>query len=338
MENPSRRNVLKGAVALAAAGALSGLTGKTPASASVTGKVARSGDKLMLNGSPFRIMGLSMWPMAIRTWCEPPNFDGRLNGQLNTVLSNIRTTAPHVNAIRVWFYQQFALHNGVRDWSGIDSVLNIAANHGFRVIADFEDSWSYERTGSQSPELGSSWYNGGYKSTVLAKEKEPYRRWVKQVVTRYANDPRVLMWELVSEPNGIIQSFASDMSTMIKGIDPMTPICCGEAGGLPLPILSLPNIDIASYHYYSVYGQTNYQATANNAASAGKPWYMAEYGIPTSAGTANRANTIQNFLPTMLSTGPCAGFMYWQYAERGGDQFDITSASDPALPVIDNFA
>jgi hypothetical protein len=256
MAEVSRTSVLKGAAvgAVAAGGAGAFLSGRVAraASAAPANKVTRSGTQLLLNGQPYRMVGLDMWPMAIASWCQPPNYDGRNVSQISQVLADIRQTAPNVNAIKVWFYQQFALHSGSRDWSSFDAVLAAADAAGFKVIANLEDSWSYERTGSQSPEVGSAWYNGGYQNSVLSKEGIPYRQWVQECVTRYANDPRILMWELVAEPNGITLSFVQDVSALVKGIDPDTLICCGEVGPLSSSIYALSTVDIASHRTHVV--------------------------------------------------------------------------------------
>ncbi len=341
MAEVSRRSVLKGVAvgAVAAGGAggfLSGSVARAARPALPANKVTRNGTQLLLNGQPYRMVGLDMWPMAIASWCRPSNYDGRNVSQISQVLADIRQTAPNVNAIKVWFYQQFALHNGSRDWSSFDAVLAAADATGFKVIANLEDSWSYERTGSQRPEVGSAWYNGGYQNSVLTKEVIPYRQWVQACVTRYANDPRILMWELVAEPNGITLSFAQDVSALVKSIDPYTPICCGEVGPLSSSIYALSTVDVASYHYYTAYGQTNWEAVQRAAAAAGKPWFMGEYGISSSTNHSTRAATLQADMTAAFRYANTAGFMYWQYAETGGDQFNCTKG-DPVLPVLDQF-
>jgi mannan endo-1,4-beta-mannosidase len=340
MAQVSRRSVLKvAAVGAIAAGGAGGFLSRRVAAAAgpaPADKVTRSGTQLLLNGQPYRLVGLDMWPMAVASWCQPANYDGRNVSQISQVLADIRQTAPNVNAIKVWFYQQFALHNGSRDWSSFDAVLAAADTAGFKVIANLEDSWSYERTGSQMPEVSATWYDGGYQNSVLTDEVIPYRQWVQECATRYANDPRILMWELVAEPNGVTLGFIQDVSALVKGIDPYTPICCGEVGPLSSAIYALSTVDVASYHYYTAYGQTNWKAVQLAAAAAGKPWFMGEYGINSSTDHSTRASTLQADMTAVFQHANTAGFMYWQYAETGGDQFNCTKG-DPLLPVLDQF-
>jgi hypothetical protein len=340
MSEISRRQVLTGAALAAGFAAVGGVYLKSAEArtgvSGPAGKVVRSGTGLFLDGQPYRMVGFGIWPGAVSTWCRPPNYDGRDVTKLAGYLANIRKTAPHVNTLRVWFFQQFALNGTTRDWSGFDACLSKAAAAGFKVIACLEDNWSYERTKSHEPALSSSWFNGGYKNTVLTKESVPYRQYVQEIVTRYAGDPRIAVWELGNEMNGITQSFVADVSALIKSIDPHTLVGCGEVGSLGTGIYGLPTVDLASYHYYTEYSQTNWQAVQSAAQAAGKPWIMGEYGIAYSGGLSQRAATIQTFLPKVFASANSAGLIYWQYAEQGGDIFNCGDG-DPMLRVLDSY-
>jgi hypothetical protein len=337
MPEVSRRSILKGAaVAAVAAGGVGGLlSARVARAAGPANKVTRNGAQLLLNGQPYRMVGFGMWPMAMSSWCHPPNYDGRSVVNLAQYLADIRKTAPHVNSIRVWFFQQFALNSGNWDYSGFDACLAAADAAGFKVIPCLEDNWSYERTGSQLPALDTTWFNGGYKSTVLAKEKVPYRQYVQQVVSRYAGDPRISVWELVAEGNAMTFSFAQDVAGLVKSIDPAGLVSCGEVGPLSSSIYDLPSVDLASYHYYADYGQTGWQNVQQAAANAGKPWYLGEYGVSTTGTT--RSTSVSGLLSNVFAAPNSAGVLYWQYSEGGGDQFNV-GAGDPVLPVLDRYA
>lgn len=335
MAEVSRRSVLKGAAvgAVAVGAGAAGFMSRRAAVAAPANKVTRKGTQLLLNGQPYRMVGFGMWPMAVTSWCRPPNYDGRSVVDLPKYLADIRKTAPRVNSIRVWFVQQFALNNGSWDYSGFDACLAAADAAGFKVIACLEDNWSYERTKSHLPALDTTWFNSGYKSSVLTKEKVPYRQYVQQVVKRYAGDPRISMWELVNEGNAMTTSFAQDVSGLIKGIDASALVGTGGVG-TSSSILALPTIDAGSYHYYSDYGQTGWQSVQRAAAAAGKPWYLGEYGV-SSTGTT-RANAVSSLLSSVFAAPNSAGVLYWQYAESGGDQFKV-GAGDPVLPVLNKY-
>lgn len=291
------------------------------------------GKGLQLNGSPYRMVGFNIWQATVNTWNAPLNGAVAVNAgtTLQTWLAGIRATAPHVNVIRTWFFQQFAINAGARDWSAFDKVLSVCNAAGFKVIACLEDNWAYERQGSQQPALSSSWFSGGYSTTVLPHELKTYRAWVAEVVARYAGDPRIAVWELVNEGNAMTQGFASDVSGLIKSLDSLTPIGCGGVGG---GFPGLATIDLVSYHYYADYGQTGWQSTQQAAAAAGKPWYIGECGFDPSG---SRPQEFQSLMSSVFSTANSSGFVAWQFANQGGDGFNI-GTGDAALPVLDSFA
>ncbi len=327
----TRRQVLAGAAAV-------GLVPVITSRSATSGKVSRSGTKLLLNGHQHRMIGFNMWPAAVNTWNRPANGAVALNAgnTLATWLAHIRQSAPRVNTIRCWFFQQFALRNGVRDWSAFDKVLAVCASRGFKVIPSLEDSWDYERNRTHDPALSSSWFQGGYRTTVLQHEKISYRAWVREVVNRYKGDPRIAMWELCNEPNAITYGFVRDVSGLIKSIDPATLVGCGEVGPLSSSIYALPTVDLASYHYYSVYHQNGYAQCAAAAYAHGKPTLIGEIGIPSSTGLSARASQLKSLMASMFSTKAIVGFLYWQYAESGGDQFNMTSG-DPGLAIMNSY-
>jgi hypothetical protein len=106
--------------------------------------------------------------------------------------------------------------------------------------------------------------------------------------------------------------------------------CGGVGGGFP----GLATIDVVSYHYYTNYGQTGWQSTQQAAAAAGKPWYIGECGFSPSS---SRPQEFQSLLSSVFNASNSAGFVAWQFANQGGDGFDI-GTGDPALPVLNSFA
>jgi len=343
MPEITRRGLFKAGIGTAAGVAALSLGAQLRAVASTTpsNKVIRSGTELLLNGKSHRMVGFDLWPAAINSgWNRPPNFEYALNygHRLERWLRQIHATAPDLNTVRVWLFQQFASKDRARDWSAIEKVLRVCNSEGFKVIATLEDGWGYEGTGSKD----AAWFRSGYKSAVLSPyETVPYREWVRQIVTEYAGDPRIAVWELVNELDLLVSAsdltgFISDVSGLIKGIDSHTPVGTGEAGTLTSTQYKIATLDLASYHYYSKYGATNFQGTASLARAAGLPTYIGEMGIPASVGLSARADTVSKLLPTVFDTKGMAGFVMWQYAESGGDEFNV-AAGDPVLPVLNKY-
>src|SRR5262249_49607652 len=139
------------------------------------------------------------------------------------------------------FFQDMATTNGARSWSRFDSTLATAAAHGYRVIATLANQWSDCDQGYGYKT--SSWYQSGYTSKDPAGT-ESYREYVRDVVTRYANNPTILMWQLINEAEAktsqsgscpsnaasILQTWASDVSGLIKAIDANHLVSIGTTG------------------------------------------------------------------------------------------------------------
>lgn len=314
-------------------------------------KVTRSGTKLMLNGSEFRPIGVDMWSAASPTWYTPAVGNDVSLAGFDSALVGLLSSAPHVNAIRIFITSQNTWNSGSRDWSAVDSCLTIANNHGCRVVFTLEDYWDYERLGSQGSGLAdqgpAAFYGGGWRITNLHGYHETYQQWVTAAVTRYAGDSRILMWELMNEPQVTSYApasvqWATDASALIKSIDSVTPVCSGNQGSSATnaTIAALANIDIITYHYYSDVGQTDYATAESQANTNGKPWFLGEYGVLRSLGLPTRASQVTTDLTTFFATSAprCSGLLYWSYAPPNlGDQYAIQSSSDPALANIDAF-
>ena len=302
-----------------------------------TQKVIRSGAHLTLGGNPFRAIGYDMFSVATPSWWTPACGTNGVEADFDGYLTSLKAVSPHLNAVRIFIISQDSLHNGVRDWSAIDACLATAAAHGVRIFWTLEDFWDYERSGSQGTGLNgnpSAFFNGGWKTTALPATGETYQSWVTAAVSRYHDNPSVLAWEMMNEPSGMPVQFASDVSALIRKYDTTTPICSGGQGSQETAIAALANIDFLVYHYYTIYNQTDYASTANQALVAGKPWIMSEYGV-TSAGQT-RANQVHTDLTAFFNT-TCSGLLYWAWAAVGGYNLTIGSTSDPSVAVIDSF-
>src|SRR5881394_453461 len=130
-----------------------------------------------------------------------------------------------------------------------DRTLATARAHGYKVVATLADQWG-DCGVSNVAGYGykdKNWYVSGYTQPD-ASVPVSYRDWVQEVVSRYKDDPTILAWQLVNEPevlnqNGgdcgavpestaetILASFASDVSGLVKSIDPNHLVSLGTIG------------------------------------------------------------------------------------------------------------
>jgi endo-1,4-beta-mannosidase len=347
-----------------------------------SGFVARSGQQLLLNGLPFRFVGFNLWRANVTSWNQPPSTGYDLNDgtTLDTTLKDIKATGPKLNVFRAWFMQQFALHNGAHtgayDWSAFDKTLQVAQANGFKVIAVLDDQWSYETDGTDSGSgwLPSTWYQTGYKTGPFTSyEYYSYRQFVQDVVSRYKNNPAILAWEMVNEPEvassdgvcvsnseSIMASFVHDIGGLIKSIDPNHLVSLGASGngmcgtieGDYQTVMSDPSIDLCSFHDY--YGPTN--ITANNTwnglnvriqqcGALNKPVYVGEMGIHSGATPCNgdltcRASYLGQKLAAAFAMPGVVGYLPWQFDDRGsgynGDDYNY-GPGDPGIATLSSY-
>ena len=188
-----------------------------------------------------------------------------------------------------------------------------------------------------------------------------YRDFVAQIVARYRDDPTILAWQPVNEPevcgtNGaeVLRSFTSDITSLIKRIDPNHLVSlgaigsgqCGTAGDDYRALHALPDVDWCELHDYS--GPSGYSLPGdafNGAAlrfdqcsSLGKPVVVGESGIrldEVPGGTlAARAEAFARKMDTFRAAG-AAGMLLWDWADNPelGDDYEI-GPGDPTLAVI----
>lgn len=318
------------------------------------------GTTLIRDGHPWHFVGLNVYNANSRDncWYTMTGTGG--------LARSIRLSGSGV--IRASFTQPLATTAGGRDWSAFDETLAVARANGARVIANLADQW-----GNCDPDFkDTAWYRSGYRDARSGGLPSTYRDWVREVVARYGNDPTVLAWQLVNEPEvqaapdatscpadaaGLLQGFTSDVAGMIKGIDPNHLVsvgvtgtdACGSRGGEYAALHAIPSVDLCEYHDYGQAtvsvpdGDGHPLATRlRECAVLGKPLVVGELGIQPAelgagAGTADRAATIAAKLVGERAAG-VAGTVLWDWADptlKGAalDGYEI-GPGDPVLPVI----
>jgi hypothetical protein len=335
-----------------------GLTGS--AESAPTGFVTRVGTQLYLNGQPYRFVGLNFFQANMTTaisncssWAANSDLDNQL-----------KYMGPGHNVLRAWFFQDMATTNGKRDWSAFDHTLAVAAAHGMKVIATLGDQWNY----CEGPYKDESWYTGGYKTTVLPGDVVPYHQWVQEAVTRYANNPTIALWELLNEPQitknasssscpvdaeAVMQSWASDVSSLIKSLDPNHLVSLGTGGNGNCGLLeqdyatvySMPTLDVCTFHDY--WGATvaldtdpnnGIQLRIDECDALGKPIYAGESGIRVQdvSSLQERAADFAAKLSAQVSAG-AAGFVAWNWFRVSDVDYRI-GPGDPTLSTLSTAA
>lgn len=328
--------------------------------------VVRSGTHLLLDGKQFVFTGLNIYNANSRDNCWYSLGSG---SALASSLSQLRGG----NAvIRAWFFQTEATRAGHRDWSAFDHTLAAARLAHVRVIPVLVNQWG-DCEGWSSYAAGyktESWYRAGYRQRPTSPgTSATYRDWVREVVTRYRNDPTILAWQLVNEAEdkqsltgscsstapATLRAFASDISTLIKHIDAHHLVSigtigtgqCGSAGSAYQSLHALPNVDLCEVHDYSTVAMAGdrwngLKVRLAQCAADHKVMFVGESGIRTSATLtpAKRAALFRQKLDAQRRAG-IAGVVVWDWrdAAHGGtasDGYEI-GPGDPVLAVLSGF-
>jgi mannan endo-1,4-beta-mannosidase len=326
------------------------------------GFVTRDGTRLLLNGQPYRVSGLNIYNANSNGLCWYA-----MNG---TILDDsLAAIGPGKNAFRAWFFQQLATTNVTRDWTAFDRTLATARARGLKVIATLIDQWG--NCGSSVAAGGyknTDWYRSGYRDPDPAGIVS-YRDWVAEVVDRYKDDPTILAWQLVNEPevlpeNGadcatvpeseaarLLKAFAEDISGLIKSIDPNHLVSLGTLGSGQCgtqytdyeDVHSVATLDLCEYHDYQSSSPmpgdewNGLQRRLDQCNALGKPILVGELGLrPSDVGGTlrDRANTLDAKLCGEYAAG-IAGALEWAWNKDGStlDNFDV-GPGDPVLATL----
>jgi mannan endo-1,4-beta-mannosidase len=322
--------------------------------------VERAGTRLFLQGNPYRFTGLNIYNANSDGDCWYAMSSG------STLGDSLDAIGSGKEAIRAWFFQSLATSGGQRDWSAFDHTLSVARAHGVKVIATLTNQWGDCEAGGYKTD---AWYTDGYKGQADPGGTVSYRSWVSEIVSRYRNDPTILAWQLVNEAEvkpsrdasncslnaaATLKSFATDVSGLIKSIDPNHLVSLGTMGGGQCgaqsteyrDVHSVPTIDLCEYHDYQPQDPmpgdqwNGLQVRIDQCNALSKPLFVGETGIiPNDVGGTlqARADAIDAKLSAQFSAG-IVGDLEWAWSALGStlDDYDV-GAGDPVLEVLGDY-
>ena len=281
------------------------------------GFVRASGTSLTLNGQTYRFTGFNIYNATSVNNCWYTMGTG---SALDTALN----AAPGQEAFRAWFFPSLR-----GDWSPFDHTLQVAAAHGVKVIPVLTNHWG----DCEGPRKTDDWYRTGYKAS--------WRQYVAEVVTRYRNDPTILMWQLVNEAEACdppaLRAFAADMAGVVKAIDTNHLLSlgtigsgqCGASGDDYRLLHAVNGIDICEYHDYQPGAMpgdqwNGLQVRLNQCGELNKPLFVGEAGIVNT--DPDRVTKFDAKHQAQFAAG-VDGILIWEWrnaGQSGGDQFTVT--------------
>lgn len=301
------------------------------ARASSDGFVTRSGDKLLLNGQPFRFSGANVYWGGLgedgRTgFSYPTRFQVR--SSLRTVVDmgetvvrcqtcGISTGTPLSVEPTLGGVSQTALRH-------IDYFIAQAQKYGLKVVIPLTDNYDYYlgsycdytnwlrlSTTYSCPSAAAA--SAFYTSPGAIAAFEKYVVILLNHVNYYTHvrnkeNPAILAWETGNElPYGKggpaeLTKWTATISAYIKAQDSNQLVMDGSAY-LDPGDLKLPDVDIVDMHYFPL-STESLNADASQAAAANKAMVVGEYSW-------NDASSLQPFLADIEQTKSIAGDMYW---------------------------
>ncbi len=315
--------------------------------------VTKSGPNLMVNGSPLRLVGYNWHWMG--TGCRVPT-----NTEIATTFSQIKT-ASHGNVVKTAFYQSGSKNGAYTDF---DRYIAYAKKYGLYIVPMLVNHWtSCEPSTATKPP---SWYQSGYKQPNDGYPLS-FRDYAIKLARHYANEPTIAFWQLVNEPDAgpcgsvgahILRSFADDMTTAIKAVDPKHMVDLGApgecAGDNTTDYTTIVSGKVDLCNVWDDYGQakialpSQMQQRISVCHNLSKPSFVGESGIcaditasQTCSGTVTTITLHQRtaFFDAKLRAGfdaGLAGYIIWNKGSQSVQ--DDIGPGDPTESVLAKYA
>jgi tetratricopeptide (TPR) repeat protein len=266
--------------------------------------VTVNGNRLMLNGEPFRLHGLNYYPRhtpwdRFLTQADPAEMAAELDLIASAGFNSLR--------LFLWYQPMFTCQNGQTlpdeaAFGKLDALLALAAQHNLKVILTLNDL----------PDL---YFTPLYTADTTSPLMTAY------IVRRYHHNPTILAWDVRNEADldhGVtfqgrftteqVVGWLARESVVIRENDPNHLITAGWWGN---PLETEPYVDFLSFHLWDDANKLAEHAAEYQAAS-GKPILLEETGYAT-WGEYDEAGQAE-FLPRVTQTAEelnLAGWMIW---------------------------
>ncbi|HZM11993.1 MAG TPA: hypothetical protein VFC15_17425 [Candidatus Limnocylindrales bacterium] len=186
-----------------------------------------------------------------------------------------------MNTMRVFLHDLLWQQDAMGFKQRLDQFLAIAAKHHIRpVLVLFDSCWDpLPKLGKQhAPTPGvhnSGWVQSpGAKALKDASQYPRLKTYVQGVVGAFADDPRILAWDVWNEPGGfqygyyekhepknkveLVKALLPQAFAWARSANPTQPLTSGlwqgdwpKSGPTPMEVIQLQNSDIITFHNYS---------------------------------------------------------------------------------------
>ncbi|WP_421871525.1 glycoside hydrolase family 2 TIM barrel-domain containing protein [Marinoscillum sp.] len=210
-----------------------------------------------------------------------------------------------MNAMRVYLHHVAWEQDKEGFKNRMAEYLKIADSHGIATMfVFFDDCWNNTYQAGRQPEPKTGTHNSGwiqdpgqliYDQPELVNDLEVY---VKDVMKHFADDSRILLWDVYNEPGN---SGYGDRSLPLlkkvfqwgREVNPSQPLSAGVWNNslTNLNKFQLENSDVITYHNYE--DSAHHAAMIDTLQQYGKPMLCTEYMART------RNSTFQDIMPML---------------------------------------
>jgi len=222
------------------------------------------------------------------------------------------------NTLRVFLYSKAWSQDPEGFKKRMDQFLTITQKHGIKpMFVFFDDCWNKTSAIGKQPEPKTGIHNSGwlqdpgdpaFKEEANFPELEKY---VKDVLSHFAHDKRILLWDLYNEPgnSGKLEATIPLLNKTIswaRTVNPDQPISIGlwSWGFEKLNAIQVANSDIVTYHNYEA--PEWHQRTIDLLKASGRPLICTEYMA------RSRNSRFSNILPMLKNEN--VGAINWGFA------------------------
>ncbi len=173
----------------------------------------------------------------------------------------------------------------------LNEYLAVSAKHGIKTLfVFFDDCWNDTYAPGKQPEPKPGVHNSGWvrdPGTMIYTHPDTLvvlESYVKDILTTFGKDNRILLWDLYNEPGNNAQHDKSlpllkKVFGWARDVNPSQPVSAGIWNGGPafanLNKFQLDNSDVITYHHYRYIDE--HRLVADSLARRGRPLICTEY-------------------------------------------------------------
>ncbi|HPM32548.1 MAG TPA: glycoside hydrolase family 2 TIM barrel-domain containing protein [Chryseolinea sp.] len=210
-----------------------------------------------------------------------------------------------MNSMRVYLHHLAWEFDSVGFKNRVDQYLTIADKHHIiTLFVLFDDCWVPTYKAGKQPDPKPGIHNSGWVRDPGDKIHEDstlvgvLERYTKDVLTHFANDKRIILWDLYNEPGN--SGYGNKSMPLLKKafqwgreVNPSQPLSAGVWAKdlVDLNNYQLANSDVTTYHNYS--DEVEHKKWIDSLRSYGRPLICTEYMART------RGSRFENIMPML---------------------------------------